>query len=257
VSWDEPGTGKSYNALPIEQLTPERFIQDAHALTQMLRERFQEERIYVYGVSWTSILGVWLVQRYPDLYYAYIGNGQMVNTAENDLLGYELALRYVGERGDTATAELLRRNGPPPYRGDGMVGKYVAYIDVLNDYMGAPRYALVVPIVPMFAPEYGLVDKVNHTRGLFDSFATVYPQLSDLDFTTQADKLDVPVYLLVGRRDVNAMASLAERYYNVLRAPHKELIWLEGGHGLSGENHGQFVDLMVNTVLKQTYPGGG
>jgi pimeloyl-ACP methyl ester carboxylesterase len=254
VSWDEPGTGKSYNAVPINTLTPERFVADAHALTQLLRARFHQDKIYVYGVSWTSILGIWLVQRYPDLFYAYVGNGQMVNTTENDVLGYQLALSYLTERGDTATAERLRRNGPPPYTGDGLVGKYLAYIDVLNDYMGEPHYAVVVPIVPVFAPEYGLVDKVNHTRGLIDSFSVVYPQLQDLDFTSQAKELDVPVYFLVGRHDVNAMSSLVERYYGVLEAPHKELIWIEGGHGLDGSNLGQFVDVMVNKVLKQTYP---
>jgi len=78
--------------------------------------------------------------------------------------------------------------------------------------------------------------------------------LENLEFTTQAAKLDVPVYIFVGRNDVNAMASLVERYYDVLQAPRKELIWLEGGHGLGDENMGQFVDVMVNKVLAQTYP---
>jgi hypothetical protein len=31
-------------------------------------------------------------------------------------------------------------------------------------------------------------------------------------------------HFLVGRFDVNAMTQLCERYYNVLEAPHKELI---------------------------------
>jgi len=44
VGWDEPGTGKSYDAVPISSLTPERFIEDAHALTLYLRERFHQEK---------------------------------------------------------------------------------------------------------------------------------------------------------------------------------------------------------------------
>jgi len=40
VAWDEPGTGKSYNGLPIPQLTTQRFVEDAHALTLYVRERF-------------------------------------------------------------------------------------------------------------------------------------------------------------------------------------------------------------------------
>jgi pimeloyl-ACP methyl ester carboxylesterase len=254
VSWDEPGTGKSYQAVPISGLTPQHFVQDAHALTLYLRERFHQDKIYIYGVSWTSILGIWLAQEYPDLYYAYIGNGQMVNTTRDDLMGYELAIKYSLERGDKKMVETLRRNGPPPYSEDGMLDKYVTYLDVLNEYMHALHYTVVVPIVPFLAPEYGLVDKINHTRGLMESFEVVYPQLQEVDFTTQATKLEIPVYIFAGRDDVNAMSSLVEEYYTILEAPHKELIWLEGGHGLDGSNLGQFTDVIVNRVLAQTQP---
>jgi len=53
---------------------------------------------------------------------------------------------------------------------------------------------------------------------------------------------------------VNAMSSLVEEYFNLLEAPRKELIWLQGGHGLDGGNIHQFVDVMVNMVLVETYP---
>jgi pimeloyl-ACP methyl ester carboxylesterase len=256
VSWDEPGTGKSYNAVPISTLTVDRFVDDAYTLTLYLRERFHQDKIYVYGVSWSSIIGVKLVQQHPELFHAYIGNGQMVNTTENDILGYEFALDYLTKKGDTKRLEDLRKNGPPPYTGENVTGRYVAFLDELNVYMGMPRLTLIVPIIPFFAPEYGYVDKINHTRGIIDSFDAIYPQLKDLDFITQAPRLEVPVYLFVGRYDVNAMYTIVEEYYNVLEAPHKELIWLEGGHGLGGNNLHQFVDVMLNRVLVETYPAG-
>ena len=87
-----------------------------------------------------------------------------------------------------------------------------------------------------------------------ESFEVVYPQLADLDFTTQAPKLNLPVYLFAGRDDVNAMSPIVEGYYNILEAPHKELIWLDGGHGLDARNLGQFVDVMVNNVKAETDP---
>jgi pimeloyl-ACP methyl ester carboxylesterase len=256
VSWDEPGTGKSYHAVPISTLTVDRFIEDAYTLTLYLRERFHQDKIYVYGVSWSSIIGVKLVQQHPELFYAYIGNGQMVNTTENDILGYEFALDYLTKKGDAKTLEALRRNGPPPYTGKNVTDRYVAYLDELNVYMGMPRLTVIVPIVPFFASEYGYVDKINHTRGIIDSFDAIYPQLEGLDFITQAPRLDVPVYFFVGRYDVNAMYTIVEEYHNVLEAPHKELIWLEGGHGLGGDNLHQFVDVMINKVLAETYPIG-
>ena len=256
VSWDEPGTGKAYRAVPISTLTVDRFVDDAYTLTMYLRQRFHQEKIYVYGVSWSSIIGIKLIQQHPELFYAYIGNGQMVNTTENDILGYEFALDYLTKKGDTKTLETLRRNGPPPYTGENVTGRYVAYLDELNVYMGMPRLSLIVPIVPFFASEYGYVDKINHTRGILDSFDVIYPQLEDLDFITQAPRLEIPVYFFAGRYDVNAMYTIVEEYYDVLEAPHRQLIWLEGGHGLGGDNLHQFVDTMINGVLAETYPAG-
>jgi pimeloyl-ACP methyl ester carboxylesterase len=125
----------------------------------------------------------------------------------------------------------------------------VANDDVLFSSMGSPTLMQVLLLVPQFAPEYGLWDKVNFDRGLIESYQVLYPQLRDLDFTRSAAKLEVPIYFLVGRHDVNAMTSLVERYYNVLQAPHKELIWLESGHGATAE---EILDAMVNHVLKQT-----
>ena len=41
----------------------------------------------------------------------------------------------------------------------------------------------------------------------------------------------MPVYLLLGRHDINAPTVLAEDYMRVLQAPEKELIWFEhSGH---------------------------
>lgn len=247
VSWDEPGTGKSYGAAPIKELDKERYVNDAVALTNLLRERFKQEKIFIYGVSWSSIIGIWLVQEHPELYYAFASSGQMVNTTENDRIGYGLALQHLEEQGDKGRADELRRNGPPPYRGDNVASPYVAFLDVLNETMGSMRFSVAVPLIPFFVPEYGYIDKVNHTRGLIESFNAVYPQLENLDFRTQARELDVPVYFFVGRHDINAVASLVEDYYNSLSAPAKKLIWLEGGHGLgSAGNQDVFFDVMRN-----------
>jgi pimeloyl-ACP methyl ester carboxylesterase len=111
VSWDEPGTGKSNDAVPLDQLTKERFVEDGRALTELLRQRFGQQRIYLYGVSWSSILGIWLIQQYPQLYHAFVSSGQMVNTTENDQLGYRLALDYSRQRGDERTVAKLLVNG--------------------------------------------------------------------------------------------------------------------------------------------------
>lgn len=256
VNWEQPGAGKSFDAVDRATLTPERYIEDAHALVQYLRQRFGQDKVYVLGESWGSALGILLVQSYPELFHAFVGTGQMVAFLENDQMCYDFAVQWAQERGDTAKVAKLAGQGPPPYYGDGVAWKESAFLMDTFDYMnqnpaiadnGANTFR------DLAAPEYGLYDKVSWFRGVLETLGVVYPQLWEVDFRQQATELDVPVYFLLGRHDVNAPTVLAEQYFTLLDAPHKEIVWFEhSGHTPWVSESDRFVEAMVDTVLAQT-----
>ncbi len=240
VNWDQPGAGKSFDAVDRSTLTPERYIEDAHALILQMRARFGQDKVYVLGESWGSALGIMLVQRYPELFHALIGTGQMVAFLETDQMCYDFALRWAQERGDTAQVDALTRQGPPPYYGDGVALKQAAYL--LDTYSFMNQNPAII--------DNGTV---SWFRGVLDTLGVVYPQLWEVDFRTQATKLDVPVYFLIGRHDVNAPAVLTQEYLELLDAPHKEIVWFEhSGHTPWVSEAERFVQVVVDTVLAQT-----
>lgn len=256
VNWEQPGAGKSLDAVDRSTLTPERYVEDAHKLVMQLRERFGQDKVYVLGESWGSALGILLVQRYPELFHAFVGTGQMVAFLETDLMCYDFALRWAQERGDTAKVETLTRQGPPPYYGEGVAWKQAAYLLDTYSYMNQ-NPAITDNGTNTFrdlgVPEYGLYDKVSWFRGVLETLGFVYPQLWEVDFRTQATKLDVPVYFLIGRHDINAPTVLTEQYFELLDAPHKEIVWFEhSGHTPWVSESDRFVQAMVDTVLAQT-----
>ncbi len=256
VNWEQPGAGKSYNAVQRSTITVERYIEDAHALVLLLRERFWQDKVYVLGESWGSALGILLVQRYPELFRAFIGTGQMVAFTENDQICYNFAMDWARERGDIQKVEKLEKQGPPPYYDKDVAWKQVTYLTDTYAYMNQnPQIADngANTFRDLAAPEYGLYDKAAWFLGIIDTLGVVYPQLWDIDFRTQAAKLDVPVYFLIGRHDINAPVELTEEYYNLLEAPHKELIWFEhSGHNPWVSESGRFMQVMRETVLAQT-----
>ncbi len=158
-------------------------------------------------------------------------------------------------QGDTAKVEKLTQQGPPPYYGDGVAMKQAAYLLDTYSYMnqnpaiadnGANTFR------DLAAPEYGLYDKVNWFRGVLDTLGVVYPQLWDVDFRTEATRLDVPVYFLLGRHDINAPVALTEEYVELLDAPHKEIVWFEhSGHTPWVSESDRFVQAVVDRVLAQ------
>jgi pimeloyl-ACP methyl ester carboxylesterase len=255
VNWEQPGAGKSFNVVDRSTLTPERYINDGHELVLHLNERFDQDKIYVLGESWGSALGIMLVQRYPDLFHAFIGTGQMVAFLETDLICYDFAINWAQERGDMRQVERLQNQGPPPYYGEGVAWKQITYLKDTYAYMNQNPAIIggFNTLRDLASPEYGLIDKVNWARGPLDTLGVVYPQLWDVDFRKQATRLDVPVYFLIGRHDVNAPPALVEAYYELLDTPHKELVWFErSGHTPWTSEPDKFVAVMVNIVLAQT-----
>jgi pimeloyl-ACP methyl ester carboxylesterase len=252
VNWEQPGAGKSYAAVPRDQLTPERFIADGLALTKILRERFGQEKIYVAGESWGSALAVWMAQREPEQFHAVVGMGQMVAFAQTDLDCYETALRIARGRGDAAKVAQLEAQGPPPYPRDRLMQHEANYLLYLSAAMNSDP-AIIGPgydtLGDIAAPEYGLLDKVNYVRGVLDTYTQLWPQLWDADLRQDAPRLDAPVYILEGRHDLNASPDLAEEYAQILETPHKELFWFEhSGHSLWIDEHERFVTQAVNAA---------
>lgn len=234
VQWDQPGSGKSRWAVPRQQITLDRYLQDGHAVTQYLKQKFGKKKIYVIGESWGSALGVLLMQRHPEDYAAFIGSGQMVDFVQTEVDDYKLALKIAKERGDTAKVKQLERRGSPPYYGDSVIFDMLAYLQYLDNEMA--RRGNINPsksniYASVLAPEYGLIDKYNWAAGLFRTLDQVFPQLYNINFRKSATKLEVPMYFLLGRHDLNAPTYLAEEYYQLLNAPKKELVWFEhSGH---------------------------
>ena len=77
-----------------------------------------------------------------------------------------------------------------------------------------------------------------------------------MDCSCRADaaRLDLPVYIVLGRHDMNNPSIIPEEYFSLLESPQKELIFFENsGHGMIWEEAGLFHRLMVETVLPETY----
>jgi pimeloyl-ACP methyl ester carboxylesterase len=234
VNWDQPGSGKSYYAEKTRDITVDTYIRDGHALTEYLKERFSQEKIYLMGESWGSALGIFLVDEYPRSYHAFIGTGQMIDFEETERMDYAKAIEIAESNGDTDLVKKLRANGEPPYYGRDVTWKSALYLNYLSAYM-ASRPGIRNPGYNTFrdvgSSEYGLLDKINFFRGIINTFNDVYQQLYDIDLRRDHAKLEVPVYFFLGRYDVNAPTVLAEEYERLLDAPDKGIVWFEhSGH---------------------------
>lgn len=262
VSWDQRGTGKSYAALdPTETLTLEQAIADTAELSDYLRNRFQEKKIYLLGESWGSLLGVLTAQQHPELYHALIGSGQMVNVQESDRRIYQALLQEAETTGDSELLEQLQRYGEPPYPDIPYANAFVMsqYPKLEEPYTPPESYiqrGTAAGLGPwnILGSEYSFVEKVNVLRGLIDMFTVMYPQIQSVDLRQTVQALDVPLYILDGAAELPARRDLLLEWFDQVTAPRKEIFTLkDSAHSVAFEQFEALSQIMVETVLLETY----
>jgi len=238
-------------------------VADTIELTNYLRDRFDEEKIYLMGESWGTTLGVLAVQQRPDLYHAWIGSGQMVSQRETDRQLYRDVLNLAARTGNSDLIRQMSAFGEPPYADTPYPNAVVmGYYDALGqpytppqDYIDRGTAANVGPW-GVLGSEYNLVDKANVFRGLIDMFTLMYPQLQEIDFRQDVPRLDVPVYLLDGAAELAARRDLTLEWYDQLEAPVKRLYTFDNaGHSVAFEQFSALHRILTETVLPETYPG--
>jgi len=262
VVWDQRGSGKSYAALdPTSTYTLDALVGDTIALTEYLRQRFGEGKIYLLGESWGSTLGVLAVQERPELFHAYIGSGQMVSQRVTDQIIWRDLLAYAERTGNGELYDQVLTLGEPPYRDTPWANSLImGYYGLLeNPYDPPAAYvargeASGVGQFGLFGREYTFVENANLIRGLVDMFSLMYPQLQRIDLRTDVPALQVPVYVLDGANELRGRRDLAREWFEGLAAPHKQLFtYSDGGHAVAFENVDAFHTLMVDEIVPSTY----
>ena len=263
ATYDQRGNGKSYAALlPTDEATLDRAVDDTIELTEHLRDRFGQDKIYLMGESWGTILGVLAVQKRPDLYHAWIASGQMVDVRETDQRIYRDLRAYAARTGDATLAATLDEIGEPPYSDIPWANAAVmgAYDHLYDPYTPSPGYlargeASGLDPFGVLGSEYTLIEKANVLRGLIDTFSVMYPQIQSLDLRRDVPRLDVPVYVLDGAAELDGRRDLMLEWFALLDAPTKRLITFDdAAHAVAFEQADAVDQLLVTEILSPTPP---
>jgi pimeloyl-ACP methyl ester carboxylesterase len=227
VNWDQRGAGRSYSRhLRPADMTIDRFVSDAEELVELLERRFAQEKIFLVGQSWGSIVGATLAGRRPDLFRAYVGTGQVVNMARGEEISYVFTLDEAEKRGHERAIRELREIGHPPYKDLSSAGVQRKWLGRFHGvtYKGSPvgtllRYLSLRDTRPL--------DFVRFVRGAMLSLRTLEDEQMKIDFLKDLPEIKIPVQFCCGRRDYNTPQELVVEYMRDLRAPTKRIVWFE------------------------------
>lgn len=259
VYWDYRGMGIAYDSdINPASITTELLLDDTREMTEYLKERFHQDKIYIMGFSGGSQIAVRAAQQFPELYYAYIGMAQAVtDSSENDQLMYDFMKSVFEERG--AKAKLKKLDTIVSYDEEGLHCKdWYSFVKLLHEAGGGTTYnetefwGIDVPI--MLSHCYTIPEKINYIRGLkMYRTTTLSKELKDFDYRNSINAFEIPIYFLSGEYDYNCPWPLVKDYCEKLSAPDKGFYLIpNAAHSPLWENPTMSNDAMKE-ILEKTF----
>lgn len=228
--WDYRGEGLSFDSsLNPADITLEQLAQDAVAVADYLKRRFNKEKIYLMAHSGGTMLGMYLAQEKPESFYCYFAMGQVADAGwgRHDA-GYRFMKSQFEKNGQTRAIRkmesyLTEKNGV-------MVADSAksfsegAWEKLLLKAGCATMREMRSNAVGIFLPEmlcgcYTPEEKINFWKGRILLGKSPYQKESvRIDDVKPAA---IPVYFLSGHYDYTTPVPLAKALYERLEAPDK------------------------------------
>jgi len=249
VQWDERGAGRTLrkNGPGIAPtIKVDRMVQDGIELTEYLRKHLGKEKIVIVGHSFGSLLAARMARARPELFYAYVGTGQVVDTEKNESSRYEALLNKAKTTGDARAIEELGRVGRPPYEsGEGgrVLHKWA------NRFEGADQFLYGTIGLALVAPGYSMRDINASADGQMLSGERLWREIKAETPNEVGLEFAIPFFVFQGEEDFTTSTALAQQYAESVKAPRKEFVVIKSsGHFAVFMRSNEFLQELVVRV---------
>jgi len=258
VYWEQRGAGKSYSSdIPAESMNLSQLISDTHELSEILSKRFKKQKIYLMGHSWGTLLGILTAYKYPELYHAYFGIGQVCFQYKGERIAFDWVKNQANKVDNTDAVKALSLLSFPDSTAS--VESWKKYIMVERNWVsrlgGGITHNMTGfwPVVKLVlaANEYTFKEKMNYMPGSLYSLEHLWPEVINKNLMTEIDSMQIPVYIFQGKYDYQTPTVLAKDFYNQLKAPKKEFFTFENSaHSPNMEEVDKFNSIVLEKALE-------
>ena len=249
VMWDQRGEGRTFASSGrsvASTMTIDRMAQDGIELTNYLRSRLHKHKIILLGHSWGSILGVHMARDRPDLFYAYVGTGQVHDMRADLRSAYPRLLARAHSSHNKQAVQELEKAGPPPYV---QLAKYLIPLRWANALDPPIQFSISAEKLPgaLWANLINLPDLPSLSQGgEFSTNLLLGPILAE-NLSVSAPRLDVPVVIVSGSDDL--VTPNAKTFFGAVLAPRKQFLTIDGGGHLAVlGRRAEFLHLLLTDV---------
>lgn len=262
VHWDQRGAGKTYLTTDPQSIGDtiriDRYVDDAIEVAAHVRARLGKDKLILIGHSWGTVVGMQAALRRPDLFHAYVGIGQVINSQDNERLSFEYGLGQA--RKDRNAAAVAELESIAPYPGNAPITrerikiarKWPQHYGGLNAFRdGEQDYYYGASLL---SPDYDCADRRAFFEGNVFTLDRILDEFLQVDFK-QVREFPIPVVMFMGRHDYTTPSGPTAAWLAQVDAPYKRGIWFErSAHMMPWEEPGKTLVSLLEHVRPLTQP---
>ena len=261
VTYDQRAAGKTFVLNPqdavADTLQIDRYVDDAIAIAEAVRQRYHKPKVILMGHSWGTIVSMRAALKRPDLFYAYVGIGQAINVRENEQVSYDYAVAQAKEHHNVEAEKELATIAP--YPGDQPITrdriivarKWAQYYGGMTAYRDTSDYFFKAPLL---SAEYNDAERCAIDAGNVFTLGRVLDEFLQVDMKG-VKRFPIPVVMFMGRHDYTTPSEPTARWLAQVQAPMKQGVWFEhASHMIPWEEPGKVLVSLLQYVRPLAEP---
>lgn len=227
VWWEQRNCGISQNSKTTKNKTTlNMLVDDTIELTKYLIKRFNKEKIYLMGHSGGTFLGIYVIDKAPELYKAYVGIAQMSDQLLSERIAYKYILNKYKELNNKKMIEYFENisfddeNDVPE--------RYLKMRDKAMHELGIGTMRNIRNLfTDLFLPslyfsEYTPIEKYHLWGSKSKSGVSQnWKEMVKMNLMKSKIKFKVPICFFHGLYDYTCSYELAKKYFEKISAPIK------------------------------------
>lgn len=258
------GTSISYQpGMKAESMTTDCYLSDVFAVTEYLKERFKQDKVYLMGHSFGTYIGILAAHQHPEIFYAYIAMSQITNQKESEMMAYRYMLEQYRLRKNTKMLDEFEKY--PILSSNEAYQEYFTSSlrdNSMHELGIGTTHSMKSVITGIFLPSlrckvYTPKERITiWSSKKFISSSPVAVDRTRFNAFDEISSLDIPVYFLGGKYDYTCCYSLQKQYFEYLKAPQKSFYTFDNSaHSPLFEEPEKAIKILNNKILKNVYPG--
>jgi len=231
VEWDQRGSGESAAGLTEldGSINMDQMVSDTVEVVEHIKLKLGVEKVILVGHSWGTVLGVNVVEKRQDLFYAYVGFGSGVKFQERAAQLLKEARHRKDEEAILALTEVVD-NWPEKSNHDSFVSSIYAMSPYSDKYAQGIRAVkspgddlkVLLPVM-LGSPDVSIFTFVSGIQEAVETYKPLIDYLYDMELGSELDRdMKVPLFFFQGMHELSTPS--IRLWVDSLEAPQKTFI---------------------------------